>query len=210
MPPPLSLSMDAAAEDGADDSSKPAIATRSRASLVDVDLSFSALDASAPVYPGLRACDRCRDRKGELSSCPRLFLGAKPPSFAFPDRYVGTGKLEIAKQQEEEETFSRRRHSCNLLCDVKLTTPATHLLQNSPLRPQKSALHDLHEAERNLHHDPSVASPTRRQTLDRSRPRPRGHVPLSCGRGGCFGDSTPTTHFVLVVVGWISATGAEE
>ncbi|KWU42555.1 hypothetical protein RHOSPDRAFT_35908 [Rhodotorula sp. JG-1b] len=64
MPPPLSLSMDAAAaEDGADDSSKPAIATRSRASLVDVDLSFSALDASAPVYPGLRACDRCRDRK---------------------------------------------------------------------------------------------------------------------------------------------------
>ncbi len=58
--------MDAAAElDGADDLSKPAIATRSRASLVDVDLSLAALDATNPAHPGLRACDRCRDRKGE-------------------------------------------------------------------------------------------------------------------------------------------------
>jgi hypothetical protein len=35
-------------------------------------------------------------------------------------------------------------------------------------------LHDLHEAERNVHHDPLVASPTRRQALNRSRPRHRG------------------------------------
>ncbi|GAA5976909.1 hypothetical protein JCM10908_005672 [Rhodotorula pacifica] len=40
-----------------------AVATRSRASLVNADLSLAALEAAEPMYPGLRACDRCRERK---------------------------------------------------------------------------------------------------------------------------------------------------
>ncbi|GAA5866822.1 hypothetical protein JCM3774_001812 [Rhodotorula dairenensis] len=64
-PDPTTLSSSTTASDQkvATTTTTSAIATRSRASLVDVDLSFAALDATSPVYPGLRACDRCRERK---------------------------------------------------------------------------------------------------------------------------------------------------
>lgn len=203
--------MDADLDAGADDSSKPAIATRSRASLVDVDLSFASLDATAPAYPGLRACDRCRDRKGDLSSAPRLFFGAIAPELRKGEVcYTFPGPLRGHKQTRARQTegggvlLPQKTH---LQPASRRVTDHPRLLQNSPLRPQKSPLHDLHEAERNLHHDPVVASPTRRQTLDRSRPRPRGVVPFSFCRGCCFGDSTTTTDFVVV---WASTTGEEK